>query len=252
MITTDLAPPVKTRTVRFGKVPTEIIRAGIFRDVTRSELAVYIVLAAHANGSDWTCSGLSVRSIADLCEYSERAVELAIERLENSRGLISVVRRRGRGLLSTYTIITSSKPEKAQPHCAISGIEKAQPPCAILTEKRRSPTTEKAQPHCALVRYIRESQKKNTVSMALAAVLDCRSRRTTRRKSGEHSPNAGSLGTSPPSWSDFRTSPLSEFVGPGSNAADPAFGIPRVCLCPSCANPNPRPLHRRRQAAPVA
>jgi hypothetical protein len=89
---------------QFGKVPYRVIAGGQIADLGRSELAAYLVIAAHVNGRTWVAE-VGVARIARLIGRSPSTARRAIRRLE-SRDLVGV-KIGGGSRANTYTLNTT-------------------------------------------------------------------------------------------------------------------------------------------------
>ncbi len=87
---------------QYGRIPTKVVTAGALARLSRSELAVYLVIAAHVNGNSWS-AWPSVQTIARLGGMGERTAQRATRQLVE-RGLISVQLGGGRGRSNHYTL----------------------------------------------------------------------------------------------------------------------------------------------------
>jgi len=92
--------------VQFGKLPYRVVTSGMLGRLKRSELAVYVVIAAHSNGDDFT-SRPSVATIFAEANVSERTAQRAVRGLEGY-GLI-VVRLGGGSATNTYELTTDPR-----------------------------------------------------------------------------------------------------------------------------------------------
>ncbi len=96
----------------FGKLPVRILECGGLASMTkRSELAVYVAIALHVDGSTWSAYP-SVATIMRLTGASERTVQRAIHALAD-RGLVQVHAGGGRGLTNTFTLATNTTADGA-------------------------------------------------------------------------------------------------------------------------------------------
>ncbi len=94
----------------FGRIPTDVVRAGLFANLGKSELAVYLVIAGHVNGKTWSTT-LRVATIADLAGVNPRTVQRATGSLA-ARKAITVQHGGGRTAegeprANTYTLTTN-------------------------------------------------------------------------------------------------------------------------------------------------
>jgi hypothetical protein len=81
-----------------------MISAGVIAGLARSELAVYLVIAGHIDGRDWSARP-AIDTIAELAGMDPRTAQRNLARLE-AKGLIRVARGGGRNKTNTYTLTT--------------------------------------------------------------------------------------------------------------------------------------------------
>ena len=91
--------------LRFGKVPQAMVFSGAIVGLGRSQLAVYLTLAAHADGRGLSAFP-SVRRIARLAGIGERTVQRAVQKLVES-GMLRVEIRGGRHRPNEYTLVSN-------------------------------------------------------------------------------------------------------------------------------------------------
>lgn len=91
------------RRLQYGQVPYGPVGSGLMKELKRTELAVYLVLAAHAD-RQFRCSP-SVRRVAVLVGRSERQVQRALARLRQA-GLVGIKTGGGRDA-STYELLAT-------------------------------------------------------------------------------------------------------------------------------------------------
>lgn len=89
--------------IPFGKFPTAIVEDDFWRDLTKSERAIYPVIVGYSDGRDFTCRGFTLSKIAYKADLSTRTAQRAIDGLVR-RGLISEKVSCGRGRTNEYTI----------------------------------------------------------------------------------------------------------------------------------------------------
>ena len=112
--------------VAYGKVPYGVADAGGFAGLNRAEAVVYLVLAAHVNGQNWTARP-SVARIAELAGLSqdhpdpirrrangERSARRILQRLAApGRGLIAIEPGGGRSCPNTYRLLAGNPDRNA-------------------------------------------------------------------------------------------------------------------------------------------
>lgn len=89
--------------VQFGRIPYEMIVSGALVGLIRSDLATYLVIAAHAN-AQWSAA-ISIETIADQGGMGESTARKAAQRLQD-KGRIDIMPGGGRGRTNTYVIVT--------------------------------------------------------------------------------------------------------------------------------------------------
>lgn len=92
--------------VPFGAVPFNLVASGAIQRLTeRSDVAVYLVLAAHCRAGTWTASP-SLNRIAELSGVGLRTVPRAVDRLVRA-GVVTVERGGGAGITTRYHLVTN-------------------------------------------------------------------------------------------------------------------------------------------------
>ena len=92
---------------QFGRVPYAVIDSGAVAEMPRGEAVVYLVIAGHLNGSDWTARP-SLGRIMRLAGVTERTAQRSIKRLVKA-GYIKVSKGGGRGHTNVYTIVAKPR-----------------------------------------------------------------------------------------------------------------------------------------------
>lgn len=113
---------------QYGRVPYGAIDAGIVAAMTAADRGVYIVIAAHANGIDWSATP-GVARIASLTGHNRRTVQRSIDRLERL-GALTVEHGGGRAKCNRYTLTTN-------PAVLNCNGKRRQPYTALTTDKQR-------------------------------------------------------------------------------------------------------------------
>ena len=92
--------------IQFGKVPFSVIAGGAIRRMRSADAKVYLAIAAHLNGADWSAAP-SIARIADLTGIAERTVRRSIANLREE-GLLSVATGGGRSRTNRYSLAFGS------------------------------------------------------------------------------------------------------------------------------------------------
>lgn len=99
-------PAADKDSVQFGRIPYEMICAGVTKGMSRGAARVYLAIAAHAN-AEWVCR-LSLPRLEELTGLSRPGVIISIECLEKI-GAIDVQRGGGRGIANQFRVETNSQ-----------------------------------------------------------------------------------------------------------------------------------------------
>lgn len=89
---------------RFGRLPWAAIEAGLLRELTGTELKVYVATVGHAN-RDWLAHPGSERIARLLGLKDDRSVRRALAGLVEKGFLAIVSQGGGRSLATTYRVI---------------------------------------------------------------------------------------------------------------------------------------------------
>ena len=124
--------------VQFGRIPYAMIDSGALRTTKPADLAVYVVICGHCNGTAWMAR-VSTERIAELTGFDVRSVYRALLRLQ-TQGLIEIVSGGGRGRSNLYQITTNPDTgvsvSKAKPCRGCQGLEPE-----TLTRRALNPDT---------------------------------------------------------------------------------------------------------------
>lgn len=116
-------------TPNYGRVPYAIVDAGGLAKMKPADVAVYLVLCAHADQEWQAYPGLN--RIAHLTGLSRAAVCVATRRLAQL-GVIRITRGGGRGRASCYALVTD--PVNSQPPLTVSCDKNSQHPNTVSPE----------------------------------------------------------------------------------------------------------------------
>lgn len=176
--TTETVKTNDTDGIAFGKIPLAVIAAGALVGLSHSCMAVYLVIAAHVNGTSWR-AWPTIETIVQQTGFTRRAVQLAINRLAD-RGLITIDRGGGKHKSNIYVVVTFPDHKGRTLECAVSQPIRRNLECAVSkqsggdTAQNPTPYSAKSDPiqrtlECAPTAEQQNSSRPGAAGAAAAA-----------------------------------------------------------------------------------